>query len=1615
MDSGKQHLRPLHPRRSTAQNSVSLLHVPRKGSSLRESVSDQTVHSDESSSPGLRTRVGKDSSGESSNADKWFDKSNNDVGEHGATVTDDDPPFFLQQSSSEEAIVEGQARLSLAARQLPAGFSRSGTDGGSTDDFRGVIDDLTIENKKLKRRLKKYEKLHDAHLKDDKLFEIRVHGLPSAHKRELEDLLQKFALSLNNTPDVAPRPNTLHPMLATQKTTSSFNDSAYVSASASGQGSSAQSGSSSARNKHPFKQSDKSRQQHIQTYLHDIPETLLPQHPTVMTDKAKKQLVVRRLEQVFAGKGAAKEGHQHPLQQQEVSKLAANADRSANELLGRRAVTEGTREAHIMRQDGEDSVDTSDVPTEPLEGSTQHLDSRDRVVERDFVDHLPGKTSPQQRPTRPLDLDTQRAQVPAENFEYIRHLGFSPPDLQTMEAFAEGHGWIYLNLLINMAQLHTLNVTADFVQKAIMEYSNKFELSNDGRKVRWRGGTNLTRTSSDGSSDSLDDCAYNDGFSKRQKTSHLGGWSSKNQAAAQRQFQRHQDSRLSYTPLFFHRSSEETSDGSCPYNGESMTESPYPAQAADTSSGMASSGARPGPPKRNRSADGGPIIFYTNARFCTDLSGDHRITENTLDPVVYDLPTVRPVGTTNDFGPQRFSEKRGPLDGADDLPEAMDLCDNPIPGAMEVRFPPQTPMTSESEKSPFELEVSGIGGVYPADNFSINVQVQYERTNDDHTQSLQTKCHKRTYSDRLTNILEEKPRLRKSLSPLREILSTRRKDLPPSELPPAACFVDVDESDSDDDSDAGSVLSLALDEPGQGPPSTAPQVVQVPSWSDYSEEGDDEDDDDDDDDMQSDGSLDLLATARQADPDAIRARELEYDAATAERLAEEIPAGSSAATAGGGSGFASPASGLDPAEYAEARKVRCDLARPCKTCVEREHPELCDYHPPGKKQNTGPGSVAGVTLPNTEERDGPATTSSTVTLSRSDFDHLCSKLESVESALEDLRREIKTNNNNPLVTAQRTPLQLSGRSSPVPNGSSRSDTGQPYLNNQFTRHTSVHGLHARNDLTGQTVHLGGSSVPALVMALGQGDRERPSVQEILGKSILPMFGLDNETATYPFVDLWGLAHGSLARARELAKTIPTDSQCLSFFRYYRDLGNIIFPGVADLATFEGELTVFLITRAEQSGGMGDVGDSSGVGVTEQGIYDRSLQWIGLLFAILASGCQCSGLPRKERELTSQVYMCCSFECLRFTNFLSHATLENIQTLLILGNVISNNMNAGTSWSLMGLTLRLAMSLGLHRSCPPSADAEYKALRSKVWWSIVWQDSLLSITYDRAATTAYIDPSSMPAPSAYTDVPPYHLAMYKLCKVGLEIVRDRTKVMTSRELFARITTHRNEIDAIMRETVQYLRDSRQCRSVEESLEHWALYLHTSYIVSELCRPAISPSTANYELSKAFKQTCIDSLVSTVEAFLGLQNITPYARQSWAAVHRSLSSALLLGIMGEHAHNERARRLLGRFVALMSDMQSALDPQELAAPMERAISALKKLNIQENRPPPRFIEDIAMANPMSSASHSEVASSVAGMDHSSIYPASTSGTTADPDEDHSPYSVLNSILWGHTQTP
>lgn len=334
--------------------------------------------------------------------------------------------------------------------------------------------------------------------------------------------------------------------------------------------------------------------------------------------------------------------------------------------------------------------------------------------------------------------------------------------------------------------------------------------------------------------------------------------------------------------------------------------------------------------------------------------------------------------------------------------------------------------------------------------------------------------------------------------------------------------------------------------------------------------------------------------------------------------------------------------------------------------------------------------------------------------------------------------------------------------------------------------------------------------------------------------------------------------------------------------------------------------------------------------------------------------------------------------------------------------MTNNMNAGTAWSLLGLTIRLAQGLGLHQACPPDVPRENVLPRSRIWWAIIWQDSLLSITYDRNAA---LDVNTMPMPQHIGPVSSYHASMYRMSRLALEITRDRAKHSTSRDHVASINQHREEISRIMRDAKEHLRDSRQCNSSRETLEHWALYLHTSYAMSELYRPALSPSMSS-EIVKSFKSACIENLVNTVEAFLGLNNITFFARQSWAGVHRGLSSALLLGILGVHKHNERARKLIGRFITLMSQITSTVDPTEVSGPVQRGIEALMKLNIGDDQ------TDSGLTEPLATLHKPDTSGDANGdlkLDHSQIFTPSNSDASK---EEFSPYSVLNTILWGNS---
>ena len=234
-----------------------------------------------------------------------------------------------------------------------------------------------------------------------------------------------------------------------------------------------------------------------------------------------------------------------------------------------------------------------------------------------------------------------------------------------------------------------------------------------------------------------------------------------------------------------------------------------------------------------------------------------------------------------------------------------------------------------------------------------------------------------------------------------------------------------------------------------------------------------------------------------------------------------------------------------------------------------------------------------------------------------------------------------------------------------------------------------------------------------------------------------------------------------------------------------------------------------------------------------------------------------------------------------------------------------------------MTIRLAQSLGLQTASekqPPSVTTS-DLQRSKTWWSLLWQDSLLSISYDRATSAATVDcpyPTSEGQRGNFT----FCDCMQRICKVGLDTVRNRVAPQSIESRLSRCVDLRAEIEKTQKDAKEHLRKVDSCQNQQQQTEYWTMHLHASYMLSELCRPAISPSISVFDKNKKLRAQCIVHLMNTVEAFIGLAGVSPTHTRSWPISHRALSSALLLGILGETLRNARAQELLAKLSTLFT---------------------------------------------------------------------------------------------------
>lgn len=162
------------------------------------------------------------------------------------------------------------------------------------------------------------------------------------------------------------------------------------------------------------------------------------------------------------------------------------------------------------------------------------------------------------------------------------------------------------------------------------------------------------------------------------------------------------------------------------------------------------------------------------------------------------------------------------------------------------------------------------------------------------------------------------------------------------------------------------------------------------------------------------------------------------------------------------------------------------------------------------------------------------------------------------------------------------------------------------------------------------------------------------------------------------------------------------------FRTYKEIPQVFWGFVMDIDDLESKLMDYLEERAKNA--------RSAVKTPRKPV---SASWLAILFAVLAVGSQYHDSPYHIRTSNSQKYLQISFHFLRLGNFLLRPNLDSIQALLLVSFSLLNDMKAEGSWALLGLTCRLALSLGLHRerpNAPTDADGIRKEIiRRKLWW------------------------------------------------------------------------------------------------------------------------------------------------------------------------------------------------------------------------------------------------------------------------------------------------------------
>jgi hypothetical protein len=209
-----------------------------------------------------------------------------------------------------------------------------------------------------------------------------------------------------------------------------------------------------------------------------------------------------------------------------------------------------------------------------------------------------------------------------------------------------------------------------------------------------------------------------------------------------------------------------------------------------------------------------------------------------------------------------------------------------------------------------------------------------------------------------------------------------------------------------------------------------------------------------------------------------------------------------------------------------------------------------------------------------------------------------------------------------------------------------------------------------------------------------------------------------------------------------------------------------------------------------------------------------------------------------------------------------------------------------------------------------------------------------------------------SPTADTDGWAYLEVMMHLCK----IISDRLNPdAAARASYAQILDNCQAVEAVRAKVAPHIRNKEACRSAVDRLQYYAIRLHSSFVISVCCRPALKRRDNPLEASqkKFLAEKCKENLTETVRMYLAMHQLSVIPTRSWAFTYHGLSSAVLLGILCETKADPEVRQLQGDLILALSataakeqtsphpHVQESDKDIELSGPLSRALAALRNI--------------------------------------------------------------------------